>query len=96
MLPALENGAEKTFALTMITAVILLPLSATFFWAGNPFAGPGYYLASLIGALALIFSSAGWRKNRSREGARKVLVLSLLYLPVLLVGVVVDRLYPWT
>jgi protoheme IX farnesyltransferase len=93
MLPSLENGGEKTLALTIITAILLLPLSAMLYWSGN---GPAYCFASVIGALALILGSSRWRMNRSREGARTVLLLSLLYIPVLLVGVVVDRLWRWT
>ncbi|HEY9681033.1 MAG TPA: heme o synthase [Oculatellaceae cyanobacterium] len=96
MLPSIENGGEKTFALTIITAILLLPLSAMLYWSGNPFVGPAYCFASFLGAIALIFSSARWRINRSREGARTVLLLSLLYLPVLLVGAVIDRLWRWT
>jgi len=96
MLPVLENSGEKTFVLTIVTAILLLPLSAMLYLTGNPYAGPAYCLASGIGAFALIFSSARWRENRSREGARTVLVLSLLYLPALLVAVVVDRLWQWT
>jgi heme O synthase-like polyprenyltransferase len=96
MLPALENGGERTFGLTVVTAILLLPFSAMLCWTGNPFVGPAYCLASFIGAVALILSSVLWRENRSRKGARTVLVLSLLYLPVLLVGVVVDRVWRWT
>lgn len=96
MLPALEISGEKTFVLTIVTSILLLPLSAMLYWTGNPFAGPAYYLASFVGAAALIFSAARWRENRSRQGARTVLVLSLLYLPALLVAVVFDRLWRWT
>ncbi len=96
MLPALENSGEKTFALTIATAILLLPLSASLYWSGNPFAGPAYGLAALIGGLTLISSSVKWRQNPSREGARKVLFVSLLYLPALFIGVVVDRVWRWT
>jgi protoheme IX farnesyltransferase len=96
MLPALENSGEKTFVLTIATAILLLPLSASLYWSGNPFAGPAYGLAALIGGLMLISSSVKWRQNPSREGARKVLFVSLLYLPALFVAVVVDRVWRWT
>jgi protoheme IX farnesyltransferase len=96
MLPAIETSGAKTFALTIATAVMLLPLSAMLYWSGNPFAGPAYCLASVIGGLTLIASSLRWWKNRSREGARMVLVLSLLYLPALLAAVIVDRVCRWT
>jgi heme o synthase len=96
MLPALENSGEKTFWLTIATAILLVPLSATLYWSNNPLAGPAYALASVIGGLTLIASSIKWWKNRSRAGARMVLFVSLLYLPALLVAVIVDRVWRWT
>jgi heme o synthase len=96
MLPALENNDEKTFALTVATAILLMPISAMLYLNGKPFAGPVYGLASVIGCLTLIASSVKWRKNRSCEGARAVLLVSLLYLPALLVAVIVDRVWQWT
>jgi protoheme IX farnesyltransferase len=96
MLPALENSGEKTFWLTVITAILLVPLSSTLYWSNNPLAGPAYGLASIMGGLALIASSLKWWKNRSRAGARMVLLVSLLYLPALLVAVIFDRVWRWT
>ncbi len=99
MLPVLEDSGVKTFALTIATAILLLPISAMLYWTGNPFAGPTYCLAAGIGGLALIATSVQWWKNRSREGARLVLLMSLVYLPALLTAIVVDRLWrlwQWT
>jgi len=96
MLPALENSGEKTFWLTVVTAIVLLPLSATLYWSNSPLAGPAYSLASVLGGVALIASSIKWFRNRSRAGARMVLLVSLLYLPALLVAVIVDRVWLWT
>ena len=96
MLPVLEESGVKTFALTIATAILLLPLSAMLYWTGNPFAGPAYCLAAGIGGLTLIATSVQWWKNRSREGARLVLLMSLVYLPALLTAIVVDRLWRWT
>ena len=57
--------------------------------------GAAYGIAALIGGLLLILSSFRWWQNRSRAGARKVLLTSLLYLPVLLIAVTIDRVWPW-
>lgn len=96
MLPALEDSGEKTFALTIATAILLLPLSALLNLSGNPFAGPAYSIASIIGGLALVVGALRWWRNRSREGARTLLLLSLCYLPALLAAVIVDRVWHWT
>lgn len=95
MLPTLENSGEKTHWLTIATAILLLPLSATLYWSGNPVVGPAYGIAALIGGSTLIFSSFKWWQNRSRTGARLVLLTSLLYCPLLLVAVIFDRVWSW-
>jgi protoheme IX farnesyltransferase len=96
MLPALEDSGEKTFALTIATAILLLPLSAMLYWSGNPFAGPAYSIASIVGGLALVAGSVQWWRDRSRKGARTLLLLSLCYLPAILAAVIVDRVWQWT
>jgi protoheme IX farnesyltransferase len=96
MLPALESTGEKTFALTIATAILLLPVSVMLCRTSSPFAGPAYGLASVVGGLTLIATSVHWWKSRSRKGARMVLLLSLLYLPALLAAVIIDRVWRWT
>ncbi len=96
MLPSLDNSTEKTFALTIATAVVLLPLSAMLCHAGNPSAGPSYLFASLLGGLTLIVTSVQWKNNPSRKAARTVLLMSVLYLPAVFAAVVLDRVCGWT
>lgn len=96
MLPTVENSSGKTFALTIATAIILLPLSAMLFYAGNSIAGPSYGLASLVGGLTLVVTSVEWKKNPSRKAARMVLLMSILYLPLVFAAVVLDRVCGWT
>lgn len=95
MLPVLEESGEKTFGLTVFTAILLLPLSVMLYWTGNPFAGPAYCVASVVGGLTLVASSVQWWKNRTREGARRVLLFSLLYLPAIFAAVIIDRMLRW-
>jgi len=96
MLPALEEKAEKTFGLTIATAIVLLPLSTMLYYTGNSFAGPAYCLASLMGGLILVVTSVQWKNKQSRQAARLVLLMSLVYLPAIFAGVVLDRVCGWT
>ncbi len=96
MLPALDNSTEKTFALTIATAMVLLPLSAMLYCGGNSYAGPAYCIASLLSGLTLVATSVQWKYNPSRKGARTVLLMSVLYLPAVFAAVVLDRVCGWT
>lgn len=96
MLPALEDSAEKTFGLTIATAVTLLPLSAMLYFFAKPYAGPSYLLATFLGGLTLVVTSLRWQKKPSREAARLVLLMSLVYLPAIFAAVVIDRVCGWT
>jgi heme O synthase-like polyprenyltransferase len=96
MLPTIEEGSEKTYGLTIATAIFLLPLSAMLYCAGNSFAGPAYALASLVGGLTLVATSVQWKKNPSRKAARMVLLMSLVYLPAVFAAVILDRVCGWT
>jgi protoheme IX farnesyltransferase len=89
MLPVLESNGKKTFALTALSAVALLPISMLLY--GSDFTGRAYCVGSTLAGVLLI--AAGFRLSQrpSRAAARNVLLLSLLYLPVILAAIVVDR-----
>lgn len=96
MLPTVDESTVRTFALTIGTAIILLPLSAMLYLDGKSFAGPSYGVAVLIGGLTLVATSVQWKKNpASRKAARMVLLMSVLYLPALFVAVILDRVLAW-
>lgn len=89
MLPVLELDGEKTFRLTVLTAVVLLPVSMLLYGLG--LTGYAYcFGATLFGALLI---AAGLRLSRqpTRAAARHVLFLSLFYLPVIFAAVILDR-----
>jgi protoheme IX farnesyltransferase len=89
MLPVLESKGEKTFLLTVLSAIALLPLSMLLY--GADFIGLAYGIGSALACIVLI--GAGFRLSRqpSRAAAHAVLTLSLFYLPVILTAVVLDR-----
>ena len=92
MLPVLEAKGEKTFLLTVLSAVALLPISMLLY--GADFTGFAYCIGSALGSIALIAAGLRLSRQPSRAAARAVLVLSLFYLPVILGAVVVDRYGP--
>jgi len=89
MLPVLESTGKKTFRLTVLSAIVLLPISMLLY--GTTFIGPAYLIGSAVACIFLI--AAGFRLSRqpSRAAARAVLVSSLFYLPIILVAVLLDR-----
>lgn len=96
MLTTIDESSDRTHALTIATAVILLPLSAMLYWTGHSIAGPSYGIATLLGGLTLVVTSVQWRRNPSRKAARMVLLMSVLYLPAIFAAVVIDRVCGWT
>jgi protoheme IX farnesyltransferase len=89
MLPVLEINGRKTFLFTVLTAVILLPVSLML--SGAATTGSAYWLGSILFCIVLIAASLRLSQKPSRAAARTVLLLSLVYLPVILGAVVVDR-----
>jgi heme o synthase len=92
MLPVLESNGNKTFALTLLSAVCLLLVSMLFY--GAKFIGFAYGIGSIVASLFLIAAAVRLCRKPSRVAARSVLFLSLFYLPVILAAVVVDRYCP--
>lgn len=93
MLPVVQGETKKTFVLTVLTAMLLMPLSLAMAAGVSPFAGRAYCLTSTVVTLLLVVASLSWWRTQSRSGAHRVLFLSLCYLPCLLVAVIVDL---WT
>jgi heme o synthase len=92
MLPVLENDGSKTFALTLLSAICLLPVSMLLY--GTKFVGFAYGIGSIVASFFLIAAGIHLYLKPSRASARSVLLLSLFYLPVILVAIVVDRYCP--
>jgi heme o synthase len=89
MLPVLEANGKKTFGLTVLAAVALLPISILL--NGFGLTGSIYFIGvSLLGILFIVASlRLFW--NPSHKAARQLLYLSLCYLPVILTAVILDR-----
>jgi heme o synthase len=89
MLPVLEIKGEKTFLLTVLTAIALLPVSMLLY--GSDFVGSAYCIGSVLASVLLIGAAFRLSRRPSRPAAYAVLFLSLFYLPVILAAVVLDR-----
>ena len=89
MLPVLERHGKLTFALTVLTAVALLPVSLMLY--GEAGAGVAYAWGTALFSLLLIYASFHLQINPSRTAARNVLLLSVFYLPLILATVMIDR-----
>jgi protoheme IX farnesyltransferase len=89
MLPVLDPGGRLTFRVTLIFALMLLPVTAIVYLAGV--AGP--WFAAGASLLAVIWSLACLRLlvRGRRLDARRVFLASLLYLPLALGLMVADR-----
>jgi heme o synthase len=88
MLPVVEPDGESTARQILFFSVLLIPISLLPKWLGM--AG-GIYTAGAIG-LGLLFLYAGIRVSldRTRVRARKVLLASVVYLPLLYCLMVLD------
>jgi protoheme IX farnesyltransferase len=89
MLPVSDPTGRLTFRVTLIFALMLIPLTLTIFLAGM--AGPWFAAgASLLG---LLWLAPCWQLLRTgqRADARRVFLASLVYLPLALGLMVADR-----
>jgi protoheme IX farnesyltransferase len=89
MLPVDEDKAEKTFRLTVITALALVPISMLLYIFD--LTGTIYCLFATIFGVLLIVAGIRLYRQPSRPAAQFVLILSLWYFPVLLAALVLDR-----
>jgi protoheme IX farnesyltransferase len=90
MLPAVEErGATVTRRTVPRYALVLVPASLLPTLAG--IAGPAYFFAALVLSLAFLAVALGFSLSESREGARRLLFASIVYLPILFVLMVLDR-----
>ena len=89
MLPVIDETGESTVRQILITAVLLLPVSLAPRYLGM---SGNFYLGGAA-LLSLYYLYTGWRirHDRTREQARRVLLASIVYLPLLYALMVVDR-----
>lgn len=90
MLPCVDPGYHATARQIVVYLLSLMPV--TLMPYGLRMAGTGYVVTAIV--CGLIFLGYGLRaaSTRTREDARKLFFVSIIYLPVLLIALVVDKL----
>jgi protoheme IX farnesyltransferase len=89
MLPGETDGQRRTARQVVLFSALLLPISLSPVVAD----GIGWFYAAAALPLGLWFLAAGLRMGRSpgRPEARRLFIVSILYLPLLLLAMVADR-----
>jgi protoheme IX farnesyltransferase len=88
MLPVVEPDGESTARQIIIYATLLIPVSLLPKWMGMT--GSIYMVGALALGLLFLYSGVKVSLNRTRLQARRVLLTSVVYLPLLYVLMVVD------
>lgn len=89
MLPVVDPSGERTARQMFLYALVLLPVSLVPRFLGM--AGNLYFAGSLLLGLTYLYFSLRIQRERTVLYARKVLLVSIVYLPLLYVLLVADR-----
>ncbi|MBL9140260.1 MAG: protoheme IX farnesyltransferase [Phycisphaerae bacterium] len=89
MLPSHDRGGHTTAQVCLLTSLLLVPVGLL----GTLSGVAGYAYAAVAVVLGLAMGVQSWRfvADRSHARARRLFLSSLLYLPVLLIVMVLDR-----
>ena len=90
MLPVVKPDGVSTFRQSLTFAVLLVPVSLlpTFV----RLVGWPYFVGALLCGIWFLMVCVRWRMTRSNQDARRVLLASVIYLPLLLMLIFVDNL----
>jgi len=89
MLPSRDPRGALTAEVTLLTSLLLVPIGLLAFLTG--LAGSVYAIGSTILAAGMVGLAIALARRPSDVGARRVFLASIVYLPLLLVLMVVDR-----
>lgn len=89
MLPVLEPDGRRTAQQALLFAVLLLPVSCCPFLFH--FAGPVYLATALVLGLAFVWYAVQFSRHLTLPRARQLFYLSLVYLPLLLTIMALDK-----
>ena len=90
LLPVVDPDGASTGTQVVMHCLALVPVALLPTLMG--FAGPIYFLVALVLGIGFLKSAIGLARTRSAADARRLLVTSLVYLPVLLTVMALDRL----
>ncbi len=92
MLPVVDLSGRRTGAQAVSHTLGLLPISLA--PVALKLVGPIYLVGALVAGLAMLWTAMRFARQLSSSSARGLFFASILYLPVLLVLMVVDKLKP--
>jgi len=90
VLPVIDRDGWSTGRQVVTNCLALLPVALMPTLVG--LAGPIYFLVALVLGVGFLWSAIGLARTRSAAAARRLLFASLVYLPVLLVVMALDKL----
>jgi protoheme IX farnesyltransferase len=90
VLPVVDGDGSSTAIHAVVNCLALLPVALLPTLLGM--AGPLYFATALVLGLGFLWSAIGLARRRSLADARRLLVTSLIYLPVLLATMALDKL----
>jgi heme o synthase len=88
MLPVVEPDGESTARQILLYSVLLIPISLLPKWMGMT--GSVYMVGALALGLAFLYSGIQVSMDRTKARARRVLLTSVVYLPILYALMVLD------
>lgn len=90
MLPVVKPDGKDTFRQSLAACIVLIPVSLwpTFVHMS----GWIYFVGAIVCGLWFLSACVRWRLSESNEDARKVLRVSVIYLPLILLLILVDAL----
>jgi len=93
MLPAMPNSEGAAGQQSLLYCLVLLPVSMMPYWHGE--AGYPYAVIVALAGLIYVGASFAFSRQENRTTARRLMLISLVYLPVVLVASVVRPVMEW-
>jgi protoheme IX farnesyltransferase len=93
MLPVVQPDGRNLFAQVVLFSIVLIPVSLAPWLAGMT--GWTYFAGALVLGTAMLATAVIFTWTRSNAAARRVLHMSLVYLPGLLASVAIDAAIRW-
>ena len=90
VLPVVDRDGPSTGTQVVSNCLALVPVALLPTLLG--LAGPVYFLVALALGLGFLWSAIGLARSRSVAAARRLMFASLVYLPVLLCAMALDKL----
>jgi protoheme IX farnesyltransferase len=89
MLPVIEPDGESTVRRVVLCSLLLIPISLLPRFLGMT--GPVYAAAAIAAGLGLLYFGGRLGRERTLARAHALLLASVVYLPILLAAMVMDR-----